>query len=230
MLTTVLVIVVISGALVLGAAWGVYWPLPKRVKGAMVAFAGGALITSLSFELFEPAVESAGLLKASLALLAGAGLFTVVDYLIDEKWGEKSGGGLLAAVTLDGVPENIAMGVALVGAGFSDVAALAASIFLSNLPEAAGGAADMKKMNWPKLKIIGLWGATAALLSAAALGGNLAVEALGDDAIAVIRAFAAGAVVASLATEVFPQAFRETHHEAGVATALGMALAFALGA
>ncbi|MEQ8935517.1 MAG: zinc transporter [Amphiplicatus sp.] len=230
MLTTALVIIVISAALIVGAVWGVYWPLPKRVKGAMVAFAGGALITSLSFELFEPAVESAGLLKACLGLLDGAGVLTVADYLIDEKWGDKSGGGLLAAVTLDGIPENIAMGVALVGASVHDVAALAASIFLSNLPEAAGGAADMKKQGWSKLKIVGLWSATAALLSGAALGGNLAVESLGDDTIAIIRAFAAGAVVASLATEVFPQAFQETHHEAGIATALGMALAFALGA
>lgn len=37
------------------------------------------------------------------------------------------------------------------------------------------------------------------------------------------------AVVASLATEVFPQAFKEDRHWAGIATALGVILAFVLG-
>ena len=39
---------------------------------------------------------------------------------------------------------------------------------------------------------------------------------------------AAGAVVASLATEVFPKAFKEDHYFAGIATTLGLLLALAL--
>jgi ZIP family zinc transporter len=35
--------------------------------------------------------------------------------------------------------------------------------------------------------------------------------------------------VASLATEVFPKAYEEDHHLAGIATALGLVLAFLLG-
>ena len=49
---------------------------------------------------------------------------------------------LLAAVTLDGVPENVALGVAL-GEGTGGLALLAA-IFVSNLPEALVGAASMR--------------------------------------------------------------------------------------
>lgn len=40
-------------------------------------------------------------------------------------------------------PENLAFGVALIGASLLAVAALSASILLSNLPEAAGGAKEM---------------------------------------------------------------------------------------
>lgn len=135
-------------------------------------------------------------------VLAGAGAFTAADYWIDEKWGPESGGGLLAAITLDGVPENLALGVALIGAGLNEVATLAGSILLSNLPEAAGGARRMADAEGSKLKVIGLWTATAGLLAAAAIAGNLLLEGVGEHLLAFIRCLAAGAVVASLATEL----------------------------
>lgn len=226
---TLILIGVVSGALILGAVWGAMLPLPERLKGAVMAFAGGALITSLAFELFKPAAEQTSVWLAAVALLGGAVTFTGIDYLIDERWGAKGGGGLLAAVTLDGIPENLALGVSLIGASFSQVAALAAAIFASNLPEAAGGAANLKQQGWSMTKIIGLWAATAALLSAAAWAGNTLFADASDTLLAILRAFAGGAVVASLATEVFPQAYRESHHEAGVATALGLVFAFAVG-
>ena len=75
---------------------------------------------------------------------------------------------------------------------------------------------------------LGCW-ATALLLSAAAIIGNVTLEGVSEHALAAIRCFAAGAVVASLATEVFPKAYKEDHHLAGVATALGVVLAFSLG-
>ena len=49
---------------------------------------------------------------------------------------------LLAAVTLDGVPENLALGVSLVG-GLS--LSLLVAIFFSNLPEALVGAVAMRE-------------------------------------------------------------------------------------
>ena len=180
-------------------------------------------------ELIEPSVERSGLLTTIIGVAMGAALFTGVDYLIDEKWSSDSGGGLLAAITLDGVPENLALGVALIGAGAPEVAALAGSILLSNLPEAAGGAKQMTGNGWGKGKVVALWAATALLLSLSAVAGNLLLAGVGEGTLAIIRSVAAGAVVASLATEVFPQGFRDDHHWAGIATALGLLLALALG-
>ena len=50
-----------------------------------------------------------------------------------------------------------------------------------------------------------------------------------DDAvISAIDCFAAGAVIASLATEVFPSAFKDGNHWAGISTAIGLVLALGL--
>ena len=222
------VVLVVSGALVAGAAWGIYGKLPTRVEGFLVALAGGALLLSVTSELIEPSIAKSSVFHAMLGVGAGAIVFAVADYLIDEKWGSNGGGGLLAAITLDGIPENLALGVALIGAGGMEVAALAGSILLSNLPEAAGGARAMTADGRSKGTVMLLWIGTAALLALAAIVGNLALAGVGEGTLAVIRCFAAGAVVASLATEVFPQAFREDRHWAGIATALGVILAFSL--
>ena len=229
MLMTVLVVVTVSCALLLGAAWGLYGRLPESVEGFVIALAGGALVLSLVSELIEPSIERSGVWMAMLGVAAGAVMFAGVDYLIDEKMGVNSGGGLLAAITLDGVPENLALGVALIGAGPLEVAALAGSIFLSNLPEAAGGAREMREAGHPAKSVLLLWLGTAVLLSAAALLGRWLLAGVSEHLLAFIRCFAAGAVVASLATEVFPKAYREDRHMAGVATALGVVLAFLLG-
>lgn len=223
------VVLVVSGALVAGAAWGIFGRLPRNLEGFLVALAGGALLLSVTTELIQPSIEKSTVFHAMLGVGAGATLFAVLDYLIDEKWGSDSGGGLLAAITLDGIPENLALGVALIGAGGLEVAALAGSILLSNLPEAAGGAKAMADGKWSKGKVMALWAATAVLLSVAAIAGNLLLSGVGEGTLAIIRCLAAGAVVASLATEVFPKAFKEDKHWAGLATALGVILAFSLG-
>jgi ZIP family zinc transporter len=224
-----LVVLAVSGALLVGAAWGIWGRLGTRTEGFLIALAGGALLLSVVSELIDPSIEAAGVWHAAIGVLTGAAVFSALDYWIDEKWGEQSGGGLLAAITLDGVPENLALGVALIGAGLPEVAALAGSILLSNLPEAAGGAKEMVAGGRPKGKVLLLWGVTALLLSATAVLGYFALEGVGEETLALIRCFAAGAVVASLATEVFPKAYQEDHHMAGIATALGAILAFSLG-
>ncbi len=229
MLMTVVVVLVVSASLMIGAVWGLYGKLPGRWEGFLIALAGGALIYSLIAELIEPAIIDSSLGLAMVGVAVGAVVFTGLDYLVDEKWGSESGGGLLAAITLDGVPENVALGVALIGAGPGHVAALAGSIFLSNLPEAAGGAKEMRESGWKRGKILMLWTATAALLSAAAIVGNVALENVRGETLAFIRCFAAGAVVASLATEVFPKAYLEDRHLTGIATAFGLVLAYWIG-
>jgi len=225
-MTLVLVVAAVSVALVAGALWGLYGPFPKRIEGFVIALAGGALTFSVVLELLEPAARQAGTPLALAFLGLGALVFAAADYLIDEVWGNSGGGGLLAAVSLDGLPENLALGVALIGTGPMGAAALAGSIFLSNLPEAAGGAREMASNKNAKLKVLLIWSLTAVILAAAAVIGNLTLASAPKEVIAAIKSFAGGAVIASLATEVFPKAYAEDRHLAGVASAAGLMLAY----
>lgn len=227
-MVTFIVIAVVSGSLVLGAAWGIYGNLPDRVEGLIVALAGGALMISAVLELIEPASHVAPFWAVSALVLAGAVIFAALDHLIKERGGGDGGGGLLAAITLDGIPENLALGVALINTGPLGAAALSGSILLSNLPEAAGGARATTGGGRSKRAVLGLWAATAALLTAAALAGNLLLGGASDSTLGLIRSFAGGAVVGSLAIEVFPKAFKESGYSTGIAVALGLVLALFL--
>jgi len=67
---------------------------------------------------------------------------------------------LLAAVTLDGVPENLALGVSLAGeeATGGGSLALLVAIFASNFPEALVGAVAMRDQGRSAGYAVGLWG------------------------------------------------------------------------
>ncbi len=223
-----LVVFIVSGALIIGALWGAYGKLPDWLQGNLLAIAGGALMLSVALEMLEPAVTQSGLWATMGLTLLGASVFTAVDYFIDEKMQSGGGGGLLAAVTLDGIPENLALGVSLISGNVMQVAALAGSILLSNLPEAAGGAKQMQEDGNSNKKIILIWIGAAILLSIAAIAGNQLLRDVPKSTLSLIDCFAAGAVIASLATEVFPDAFKKSNHWAGISTAIGLVLALGL--
>lgn len=224
----VAVILVVSGALIIGALWGLYGRLPSWLEGNLLALAGGALMISVVIELIQPAVTDSGVWVTAAFTMLGAVVFASVDYLLDEKLNADGGSGLLAAITLDGIPENLALGVALISGNVMQVAALAGSILLSNLPEAAGGAKEMRRNGVSNKKVLMLWIGAAILLSLAAILGKVLLKNVDDAIISAINCFAAGAVIASLATEVFPTAFKRSNHWAGISTTVGLILALAL--
>jgi ZIP family zinc transporter len=174
----VLFAVVASSALPLGALLAVWRPPPRAVTAALLGFASGALIAAVAFELFEKAFEHGGAWRAGVAFLAGATAFVAVDaWLERRKARQQARGGvvgmaLLAGVTLDGVPENLAMGVALLeGSALS----LLVAIFASNLPEAIVGAQKMREEHGRE-DVVLIWTATAVLLAVAVVVGYVALE------------------------------------------------------
>lgn len=44
-----------SSALVIGGVLGAYWQAPHRIRGVLLAFASGTLVSALAFELFPEA-------------------------------------------------------------------------------------------------------------------------------------------------------------------------------
>jgi ZIP family zinc transporter len=218
--------IVTGGALVIGAVLGCFRTPPRQLTAGMLAFAAGALIVAVAFELFEPAHRQAGLVRACAALLVGAATFVAVDLLIQRYAGAEAVGlTLVAAVTLDGVPENLALGVGLAESGSY---ALLASIVASNLPEAFGGAAEMRKGGLSTARVLSVWGVTAALLGVALVGGRLAADVASEQWLGMLAAFAAGAVLASLADSVMPEAYAEGGPLVAFATSAGFLVAYAL--
>lgn len=72
-----------SSALVIGSLAGSRIKLPERVLAALLAFAAGALITALAFELFEDSYEQGGIWRAAAGLAAGAVVFTALSFWLD---------------------------------------------------------------------------------------------------------------------------------------------------
>jgi ZIP family zinc transporter len=102
---------------------------------------------------------------------------------------------LLAAVTLDGVPENLALGVSLAGEeSASGSLALLVAIVASNFPEALVGAVAMRLQGRSARFAIGLWAATAMLLTLAVVLGRVALAGAEPSRLAFPLAFAGGAV------------------------------------
>ena len=219
-----------SSALVLGAVAGAYWSPPQPLLAAALAFASGALVSALAFDLFEESFRAGGAWLSGIGLLGGAATFVVADVLLDHYI---AGGGssvsafaLLAGVTLDGIPENMALGISLLETSSSGALALLVAIFASNLPEALGGAVGMREQGRSKVFAIGVWTATAILLAGAVVIGKGAFEGMSGEPLAVLLSFAGGAVLASLADTLMPDAYREGGPLVAFATAAGFLLSF----
>lgn len=140
--------------------------------------------------------------------------------------GGAAGLALLAAVTLDGVPENVALGVSL-AEGTGGLALLAA-IFVSNLPESLVGAASMREQGMSRVKAVLLWTVCGVLLVGAVLIGAGPLAGSDPAMISLPLAFAAGAVIASLADTLMPEAYEHGGPAVALSTTAGFALSFAL--
>ena len=238
MLNTLLFGVVDSSALVIGAVAGAYWSPPRHLLAAALAFASGALMSALAFDLFEESFRASGAWLSGIGLVGGAVTFVVADALLDRYIAEggsnvmapNSAFALLAAVTLDGIPENIALGVSLLETSGTGALALLFAIFFSNLPEALGGAVGMRQQGRSRGFAIGVWSATAVVLAATVVVGNFALSGMGmeEGPVAMLLSFAGGAVLASLADTLMPDAYREGGAWVALATTAGFLLSFVI--
>jgi ZIP family zinc transporter len=144
--------------------------------------------------------------------------------------GKRSSGGgatLALGAFLDGIPEQAVLGIGLAqGEGVS--AALLVAIFVSNLPEGVGSAADMRASGRTPVQVLRLWTGVAAACALATLVGYVAADAAGSSVRAAIDGFAAGALLTMLIDSMVPEAKEKAKDLAGLATVAGFALAAGL--
>lgn len=232
-----------GSALLLGAAIGWRLPIGARAVAAVMAFGSGVLIAALSFELMDEAHAHGGLLSSGLGCLVGAAAYTLANAWLAQRGARHrkrsgtqmrddaagAGGGMAIAVgaLLDGVPESMVIGLGLLqGGGVSAV--MVAAIFLSNVPEGLSSAIGMKRAGRSAAYVFGTWTVIALASAAAAALGFVLFDGASPHLVALVTAFAAGAVLAMLVDTMIPEAYAVAHDAAGLITVAGFLVGFAL--
>jgi ZIP family zinc transporter len=242
-----------ASSLLVGAVIALRWRVGAHALGLTMAFGAGVLISAVAYDLVAEAFfVSADRLAIGLGLAAGAVTFYVGDAYIDQMGGAdrkrtapsrqaavpardgsnggEDGGSSLAIVlgiVLDGIPESIVIGLTLIGGGVINFSVVAA-VFLSNVPESVAATTGLRARGWSSSRILGLWVVVAVVSGLAGLGGYVLLQDASPSAVALVDAFAAGAIITMLADTMMPEAFEHARLQAGLATTLGFGLAFAL--
>jgi ZIP family zinc transporter len=195
-----------------------------RSIGVVLAFGAGALISGVSFELAEDGARIGSDAAVAIGLAAGALVYFTLDRMV-ERLG--AGASLALGAFLDGIPEQLVLGIGLAsGGGVS--AALLVAIFVSNVPEATGASSDLLQSGQRRERVLLLWIAVAAVCTLATVAGFALADATGGDFQAAIDGFAAGALLVMLVDSMIPEAREKTGLPAGLVTVLGFAVAAAL--
>jgi zinc transporter, ZIP family len=213
-----------ASSLVIGALFGLARPWPRKLVGLVLGFGAGALISAVSFELFAEGIRLAGGLPVAIGLGVGALTYFVAAGRVASMGG---GGALALGAFLDGIPEQLVLGIGLAD-GQAVSAGLLAAIFVSNLPEAIGGASDMRREMHSSREVILNWIWIAAFCAAATVVGYLAADNTSDELQAGINGFAAGALVVMLVDSMIPEATDQAGRTTGLVTTLGFAVAAGL--
>jgi ZIP family zinc transporter len=221
-----------ASSLVIGAwlAFARRWP--DRQVGVVLAFGAGALISAVSFELAEEGINVGGGDSTAIGLGLGAITYFLADRAIGRHSsgdGTPGGAALALGAFLDGIPEQTVLGISIASGKGVGVGLLVA-IFVSNLPEAIGSAADMHAAGTSREKVLRLWFAVAAICVLATLIGYAVADSASGDLRAGIDGFAAGALLVMLIDSMIPEAARDAGKVAGLVTTLGFAVAAGLSA
>ena len=219
-----------ASSLVIGALLGLARQWPDRAVGLVLAFGAGALVSAVSFELAEEGVKVGGGLSVGIGMAVGAFTYWSLNGLLDRHSGGSGAGTALAlGAFLDGIPEQLVLGIGLAtGEGVS--IALLVAIFVSNLPEAIGSSSEMRAAQRPAAVIRRLWLAVAAICVLATLGGYAIADSASGELQGGIDGFAAGALLVMLVDSMVPEAARKAGSPAGLVTTLGFAVATGLSA
>jgi len=196
----------------------------------VLAFGAGALISAVSIELAEEGVRVGGLAWTALGLGVGAVTYFALDGALERRSaGADTGAALALGAFLDGVPEQLVLGIGL-AAGDGVGIGLLVAIFVSNLPEAIGSASAMEAAGASRRRILLLWVGVALTCAAATVLGFALADAAASELRAAIDGFAAGALLVMLIDSMIPEARTGAGRVAGLVTVLGFAVAVALSA
>jgi zinc transporter, ZIP family len=226
-----------ASSLVLGGLLGIVREWPARLVGLVLAFGAGALIAAVSFELAEEGVQVGGARAVAIGLTLGALTYYVCDGALDRLSADMEarqravgssdpGPALALGAVLDGIPEQLVLGIGLATGGEVGIGLLVA-IYVSNLPEAIGSSSDLRAAGHSDRTVTLLWLAVAGACALATVAGYALADVASSGVQGGINGFAAGALLVMLVDTMIPEATK-AGRVAGIVTALGFAVAAGL--
>jgi len=101
-------------------------------------------------------------------------------------------------------------------------------VFISNLPEAISSTAGLVTSGWRTVRILWMWIGITLVSGLASLAGYGLFQNSSPDVVALVLAFAAGAILTMLADTMIPEAYQYGGKLVGVVTTLGFVVAFTI--
>jgi zinc transporter, ZIP family len=227
-------------SLIFGSVSGIFLKLKQRTIAAFMAFGVGVLICAITFGLMEEAFQHGGFDAVIIGFILGGAVFIGGDYLIHKMGGRKhrrkplmkqtgdtNGAVIVLGSVLDGIPESIALGVALFSSQGTGVLMLTA-IFLSNFPESISSVGGLTKEGFSKRKIFLMWLSVGIVMAITTFFSFTFLHGINPNTIGIFEAFAAGAILGMLADGMMPEAYEEGGFSIAALTILGFITAFVI--
>jgi zinc transporter, ZIP family len=233
-----------ASSLLIGAVLGLTLPIHKRFTGLILGFGAGTLISAVAFELTDEAFSLGGADTLSLGLALGALTYFAGDTAIERRGAERrmhpgrrrdtgppqgsdAASALLLGAVLDGIPESVVIGISLIEGGSVSAAVLAA-VFISNLPESIASSRGMREEQVGTRHVLATWAIVVLISAISAAAGYGLLQDASDNTVALLEAFAGGAVLTMLTDTMIPEAYKDGGRAVGLLTVLGFALAYLL--
>lgn len=226
-----------SVGLLVGAVAGSFSRLSHHATAMVMSVGAGLLLAAISLKLAADAVRIAGPMPAVVLLLLGAAVFSTGNGLLarfgaahrkrcgecmpqpSESQHPGSGVAIALGTALDAAPEALVLGVALQERAVPLELVFAFSA--GNLPEALSATTGMRTAGRSYRYIFLLWSAVAIGAAVAIAAGYAAFGSLGQSWPARLQAFGAGALLATTAETMIPEAFHNSPRFSGFLAAFG---------
>ena len=210
-----------------------------------MSFGAGALFGTVSLQLTSSAQRHAGTARATIVLLLGALIFSIVNAWLaragarhrkrcgecvpqeNEQASPGSGQAIAIGTMIDALPEGLVLGVA-VAQSMAPTAVVVAGFFLANVPESLSGSAGMYLAGRSPKYIFSVWGVASLVTPVAAVLGSLLFAAASPATAGAFHALSAGILLAMAVETMIPEAFEKAPAFCGSVAVLGFATIAAL--
>jgi ZIP family zinc transporter len=178
-----------------------HW-LQREFRHTVIAFGGGALLAAVALVLVPDGARSLTVVPASVAFVAGAVVFLLLDRVMARRGGSVA---QLMAMLTDFIPEAIALGASF-ALGSAAAPLLAFLIGLQNLPEGFNAYREMKASARMSRSSVLVTFTLLSLLGPAAAWIGIVAFAHHPSLLGALMVFCAGGILYLTFQDIAPQA------------------------